>query len=1328
MAKKIRDLIDLPPIRTVIQLSDTTDSQLKRLIGQSFVLTEEVYLHLVTILQALKEGQGEGFFILGNYGSGKSHFLSILSLLLQEEWIWRLLLQQKAELKKYYASIKANNYLVAADSLVEYQSWERLEDIILTKICRVLEQKYDVRLEFSGQNRFQEDLRLILKERYQAELTSFINRLGWTDEEPLFEPHNLPFLENLILELDLPYRIRPTRQQVFLQLEKLLNTGQLNGIVILLDEVSEFLRAKPTGRAFNEDIRFLQFLGEWANKHSLWIIATLQERIEDTGEIPQEVFNKIKDRYPRTIFLTAKHIEELIHQRLIRKKPGAAIIINEIYHEFKSAFSSWLIPQDRFYRLYPVNPQTLKFLEQVKSLFSQHRGIVDFIHYQLRGDPKRHIKGLWDEAPDVLLTPDKVFDHFLRRIKERVETNPYSEIVYRFYQESGENIFPDPEEYQLALKIIKVLILQAISPWEYHLNLKELTETLLPKITTWESEVNYQYVRDICERLYKQGSYINKKAGAKPQEDIYYVDLEADINLVIQRKVEYIVKGLEPEDSRLFYQLAPLVDGVQLPLAWLQQERRSKREIKWQNTPRWGYLILVDIREISSDFLSSLIDEFYTTEIDFILFLALPLQLREQQEYLLETILPFLQSYGIEDSAQQIPLLFWIPGPLALEDIKRLSQIYAHSILLEESRKDQSQFGQRIYHHLQNLVPDHYRVAKEIFIGVYYEGTLISNLTEQERSLREIGQLSFGRVLQEIIPPILDKRFPKHKQIAPYTDIFLRGTGQELISTFLRPGQISFPKGTSTNLKLLIEGYLRPLRIIKNIPNGFQLTVDPRKSPIVGHYLNLLGQEPVALDKVYWDLRKGPYGISQDQFHLLTLALIFSGQIIPYSGDKPKSLDEITTLELANISHLGPGELLSSIHQRFLKDITFIPDQLKKEPFTIQQQQTIWDFLKRFREEELSRLYRLREIINSAKPHPAFIYLDWPKIEEGVNKWAHFLEAINISLASKEGLERFVENYQQDAQIESSLDKYQENKNFFFNYLDKYLLIYRYLQERSWTIFPEEKYLAIAEQRQDLLERFKEIDKIFDETYLEGLFQAFDSFKETYIALYNEEHKKHCSPEQFLSYHQLRQSSDYQLLTLLAQIDSISVKNDLVKIERQLNKVGEYQCPGLEIQILSQQPFCSCGYQVGQERDLTPVSQLEDIIRNGIKEYILALQKEPEYQEKILDYIADLEVSGNQAMAEMLHKLLSLDIEDPGSKEELAVLLTPQMIGHINEALKGQPQTVLIRNLDELYENLVDRTFSKRAIGQIFNEWLSGAEVIDDRTKIKILSHQSKKT
>ena len=95
-----------------------------------------------------------------------------------------------------------------------------------------------------------------------------------------------------------------------------------NGLLLMLDELSEFLRAKPTPQAFHEDIRFLQFLGEWAQDRRLWILAAMQEQIEHTGDLEYGLYRKIKDRYPLRLLLTPAHVRELLADSILVKSPG----------------------------------------------------------------------------------------------------------------------------------------------------------------------------------------------------------------------------------------------------------------------------------------------------------------------------------------------------------------------------------------------------------------------------------------------------------------------------------------------------------------------------------------------------------------------------------------------------------------------------------------------------------------------------------------------------------------------------------------------------------------------------------------------------------------------------------------------------------------------------------------------------------------------------------------------------------------------------------------------------------------------------------------------
>ena len=270
--------------------------------------------------------------------------MGMLSLLLRFPESWQALTSQSRELADFEKELKDRRFLTVEVSLVQHRASEFLEDIILGGILKA----------------FQE------------------NALALPDQEE-------------------------GRHAFFSGIQELLRELGYAGMVFLVDELSEFLRSKADARAYNEDIRFLQYLGEEAGAFPFWVIATLQEWIEETGEIHQETFNKIKDRYPVRLSLGLAHLEELVSERLIRHKEGADDRIEALFDELKTYFPSFPVTRERFVRLYPVHPTTSRLLDRLKALFSEHRGVVDFIHFRLKGDPERQIPSRLDRPSAELL-------------------------------------------------------------------------------------------------------------------------------------------------------------------------------------------------------------------------------------------------------------------------------------------------------------------------------------------------------------------------------------------------------------------------------------------------------------------------------------------------------------------------------------------------------------------------------------------------------------------------------------------------------------------------------------------------------------------------------------------------------------------------------------------------------------------------------------------------------------------------------------------------------------------------------------------------------------
>ena len=77
------DLIQFEPIESVVQLRDADEATAARRLVESYVISEEMAEKLVGLvipqLQFEEQTDNKGLLVVGNYGTGKSHLMSVIS-------------------------------------------------------------------------------------------------------------------------------------------------------------------------------------------------------------------------------------------------------------------------------------------------------------------------------------------------------------------------------------------------------------------------------------------------------------------------------------------------------------------------------------------------------------------------------------------------------------------------------------------------------------------------------------------------------------------------------------------------------------------------------------------------------------------------------------------------------------------------------------------------------------------------------------------------------------------------------------------------------------------------------------------------------------------------------------------------------------------------------------------------------------------------------------------------------------------------------------------------------------------------------------------------
>ncbi|MCS6862394.1 MAG: DUF6079 family protein, partial [Abditibacteriales bacterium] len=409
----LSDLIEVRPFPTVVQLahadalrqalraegenlSAATREQLRGFVEHYFVSDEHNRRTLDAVLQSLAHAEhGQGFFLNGVYGSGKSHLLTLVSLLCEFPAARESFLRTHPEYAPYLQRIGAQRRLVAHFSLDDYSPKQHdLETIFWRETAKAFGEGGDWEIGKLGQSR---------------------------------------------------------AEQFATLLEALAQHG-FSGAVWLMDELSMFLGARGH-QDLQADASFLQFLGQRAQRGSFWVIAALQKTVEDIAGIDPYSISQIRDRF-RQLTLSLAHVRAIVEHKLIVKKDVDAFhrAVSALHQQLARRFPHLDFGREDLAATFPFHPTTMDCLESVVSrFFSRTRSAVQFVQEVAFDRVGR------DAPPLPLTTPDAIYDFFFPDILAHPELRLYHEHALRFYEANVATLAPGDEA--LALRLIKALII-----------------------------------------------------------------------------------------------------------------------------------------------------------------------------------------------------------------------------------------------------------------------------------------------------------------------------------------------------------------------------------------------------------------------------------------------------------------------------------------------------------------------------------------------------------------------------------------------------------------------------------------------------------------------------------------------------------------------------------------------------------------------------------------------------------------------------------------------------------------------------------------------------
>lgn len=1340
---RIGELVALPPVRTVVRMADLDDAHLRGQLLATFVVTDEVALALRGLLGAIAAGDGRGAFLRGSYGSGKSHFLAVLGLLCASQEartaFERSLPPTEEGLRRALARAGARRLLIVRISLVGHGEEETLEEVVWQACSRALREEAGRGLAESaaggdGADSLT-DLVELVHRRYGTAVEAFLAERGLPDAAALASPGGLRHLEELLDRLNAPFHLRFNRTAALRGMRAIMAERGFDGLFLAIDELSEFLRSKTDGRRFAEDIRFLQFLGEACEGLPAWIVATVQEHIETTGEIPAETFNKIRDRYSLRFHLTGAHVKELIARRLVKKKLGAESFLHQLYRRLHGALGGLPFGEDEFVALYPVHPATVELLDDVRPLFSQHRGAVDFIHYRLAGDPRRGIPSLLEAPAEALLGADAIFDHFRERLAEDVATAPLIDQAYAYFQRELPRLARDAEERALLERIVKILLIGAAAPARRAFSGRELSHLLLYRLTDIDPEANAAYVIELLEHLVRAGAYVTRRGGGDA-EARYALDLEADAALLVRRRIDQIQATIYDTDGRLISHLAPWLIEPHLPLAdWADRPHREF-SLLWQRTRRPGVLHFAVEDSLDAAVVRGWQTALASGELEFVFIVLPPFGAARRQEEGLA-----LLRDGLSDPAARRAALCWVPADLAETGrLPELKRALAHALLEGQLAEDATPAGKRLRDHLTGLLPEQKRLAAEILREAYFTGRIIDATGCEVLLPAETGYIPFDRMLERAGHAVLAARYPQHAEIAPAVELLTAGSLQRTIDQLLREGEVS-RAGADAAVSQAIAGFLAPMRLVKRTPGGYRVDVDPGGNPLVAAFFAAMdsseetGRTP--LGDVWLSLRLGPFGISRPAFEVLALTLCHAGAITPFSADGRRApLAQVTAYSLwKSVAAVGAGELVAEELQRLLPEAEFIPPRLRKVPLTFTLQRELWDYLTELKKREEDRVAGVLGSLAAAADFEALRAAGLPEIRAEVERVGAALGEIKVSYTSQEGIERFLAAYRADPHFDSRLKRLQQLEVFLAGDLDRLLHVHRYANDPrlgpalerlargplaggedadpgTGLMQPDPSLHELARRQEEFAARtkdpFRVQELLFDRAAAERFFKEFGAWQTAYVAAYRQAHSAALSSARAAPYRRLAEGPAYKALTALETVEILAVPQGRRAIDRQLAAAERRACDRATAEALRVRPVCECGFPHSGAGPLeTPVptpGELQAQIEQALLAALAELRR-PENAEKVRAFLAALREAGQERSLGPVRELLALDPAAPGALEQAVARIDRASTTLLRRAVLGE-QPIAVRDVDQLREALIGRVFTRDRLLEAIEAWL----------------------
>ncbi|MBN1673212.1 MAG: hypothetical protein JXR37_19360 [Kiritimatiellae bacterium] len=1280
--QKIGDLVDIPPVRTVIRIEEGRTASEE--IAASFVFTAEIARHIAVLADSLLKEHGQGFFLQGDFGAGKSHVLAALTA-------WAAGRPGAEALSASHAGLKrvqdTGRRLLPVDiSLVRHRAHTALEQIVAERIEELLAEHGNA-TPLSPLMRFRRRFADLLRD---AELAASFAAVAGVEPAALDDwlaanPRDaylkgVPFLRKQGVQA--VEALIEDRAELFATVMTEVRRAGFAGIVLLIDELSEFLRAKRSAAALNEDARLLQFLGELTQTEPLWIVGAVQESIERTGDLSPATLQKIKDRYPVKLALSTVHVQALIRGRLVKWKAGADSELQRLYELCRRQFPSFTWSFDAFQATYPVHPATIGLLDGLGDLFSVHRGIVDFVWARLAGDPKREIPGILDRPPLELLAPDSIYDHFAGRMAEFSDFYVYPRHIVPHLDEVAERVIEDADDRALARRLIRMLVLYQIHPTAEPPDVRRLAELAGCALSPQDPKLNAEFVAEaILDPIAEHSRFLVKRPPARKGEaPVYVIVTEDDPAKSLKARLQRAMADVAEDDSRLLTEpLAELPESASWPgkAAWAAP---CERLVSWR----------LSSRRVLTAFLHPGSEQ----------------ELRARLAGAIETgAADMAVVLAVGEPAFDCPhtAVWRIPLPAAGSEAANALREYRAAREVAAGLKPGHPAEAALIPAANDRARRSAAAAQQAALDAVYAGTFTAADLQMDDAARQLKR--FDRLLETAAARVLERRFPRFVAIAPRNVTPFPRLYQRLLDDYVFAGSVTVRAAREQGLTDLIEGLALPLGLVTPQGGAYVFAPDPGAHPLLRHLFAQLkpsGATPLAA--IRHELRTGDYGVPEDAVQFLLCALAIGGVITLLKGGRSLPLEFLSLASADTATEIAPGEVIAQgDRETLLRECAFLLPADAAPSFGLRRQREAWQAVTQFKRQAERLVADIRKGLSAVREYSAFAALDTDAADKRLAAIEIVHEGIKVSYQAREGLERFLQAWRGAGLTADDVARLKSLREFLVKRAEQVVFINHYVRHRAVDRLADSDE-ACRRLRDSVTAQLANLEQLVADGGETELDSSFAAFREHYMAAYDAQHADACRRDKPPALSKFARRA-VTVLRRLAAMETLDRPPGLDEALRRLEPPARETCTRNLREELLRAPVCGCGFEPGTqpEAEPAPPADPEETVERLLAGYTAVLQ-EPAILEA-LDARAYVLQDAEPAAVKGLNRLARLLRSKDLSPAVLLDVLDSQTAAELDRALSGRVE-VRKKGLHELFGQLAGRRLTAAQVLALTRKWI----------------------